>query len=88
MDYSRVDLRDAGWEGLLKSIVYQAVQDYKTVLSGQRHETTFRETVQDQKDKLMRFFHSKWYSMLTDIPAETLIRELEGQRRSDMRTEA
>lgn len=91
------------YENLANAIVLQAVKDYKVRL----HEILKRNGNFDREDKdgavqsLKRFFHSPWYSMLTDIDPDVLIsrvkvlvkqeaeerrkRELERMRRQEER---
>ena len=63
-----------GIDGLAKAIVLQACNDYMMVRKG-------RKIVVDGKkismDDLLSFFHSRWYELLTDIPARTMLRQLD-----------
>lgn len=71
----RVDEFQAeGIDGLAKDIVLQACNDYIMVRKG-------RKIVVDGKkislDDLLSFFHSRWYGLLTDIPARVLLKQLD-----------
>ena len=63
-----------GIDGLAKAIVLQACNDYIMVRKG-------RKIVVDGKkislDDLLSFFHGRWFRMLTDIPARTMLRQLD-----------
>ena len=63
-----------GIDGLAKAIVLQACKDYMMVRKG-------RKIVIDGEkinlDELLDFFHSRWYRLLTDIPARTMLRQLD-----------
>ena len=63
-----------GIDGLAKAIVLQACNDYMVVRKG-------RKIVIDGEkinlDELLDFFHSRWYELLTDIPARTMLRQLD-----------
>ena len=63
------------FENLTKAIIMQAVKDYRKTLSRcSRHpeKLNYRE----DKAALERFFRSGWFSFLTDIDPEMLIRKL------------
>ena len=63
------------FENLTNAIILQAVKDYRKTLSRCcRHpeKLNYRE----EKIALERFFRSGWFSFLTDINPELLIRKL------------
>ena len=62
-------------ENLTNAIILQAVKDYRKVLSRcnlHPEKLNYRE----DKATLEQFFRSRWFSFLTDIDPEMLIRKL------------
>lgn len=63
------------YENLANAIILQAVKDYREVL--QRWELhPDKKAYIDEKKELERFFHSNWFSTLTNIDPEVLISKL------------
>ena len=63
------------FENLANAIILQAVKDYRKALARcVRHPE--KESYHTEKDTLERFFRSGWFSFLTDINPEMLIRKL------------
>jgi len=63
------------FENLTNAIILQAVKDYRKALSrSSRHpeKINYRE----DKSSLEQFFRSGWFSFLTDVDPEMLIRKL------------
>lgn len=62
-------------EELANAIVLQAVKDYrdanKKLSKGRKNQDA-----QSVKDECLRFFQSKWFSVLTDLDSEFLIKRL------------
>lgn len=63
-----------GIDGLAKAIVLQACNDYIMVRKGRKIVVEGKEI---SLDDLLSFFHSRWYELLTDIPARTMLRQLD-----------
>lgn len=64
------------YEELANAIVLQAVRDYrdanKKLSRGRKNQDA-----QFTKEECLRFFRSKWFSLLTDLAPEFLIRRLD-----------
>lgn len=69
-----------GCERLANAIVKQAADDYLSVKARfHRSDDDWKDTVSGRKkkeDELVKFFHSDWYELLTDLDGDTLIRLL------------
>lgn len=65
------------YHALANAIVMQAVKDYQTAL---KYDDT------DVKNECERFFRSEWFSFLTDVDGEIIIREVQ-RRNNTKRTE-
>ena len=63
------------YENLANAIILQAVKDYRVALKclkvNPRHKTAIAD-----KDEIERFFRSDWFSVLTSVDGEMLIRSL------------
>lgn len=70
------------YEGLANGTILQAVKDYrdanKKLLRGRKNEAALQ-----MKDECLRFFRSKWFTMLTDVDVEFLIRRLDKETEHD-----
>ena len=66
------------YENLANSIVMQAVSDYRACMRRLARHPDNRQA-QDEKEQLLRFFNSKWYSTLTSIPADYLLKRLDDE---------
>ena len=64
------------YENLANAIILQAVKDYRMALKSLKANSRNR-TVQTDKAEIERFFRSQWYSALTDVNGEMLIRSLQ-----------
>ena len=62
-------------EALANAIIMQGVKDYRTALKALKYNPNSR-SAKDTKAEVERFFRSQWYSALTDISGEYLIRKL------------
>ncbi len=63
------------FENLTNAIILQAVKDYRKTLSRCcRHPE--KANYREEKSTLEQFFQSGWFSCLTDIDPEFLIRKL------------
>jgi len=65
-----------GIDGLAKAIVIQACNDYLLAKKGRKIEVDGRKA-ESNLDELLDFFHGDWYALLTDIPAEMLLKQLD-----------
>ena len=64
------------YENLANAIILQAVKDYRMALKSLKANSRNR-TVQTDKAEIERFFRSQWYSALTSVDDEMLIRSLQ-----------
>ena len=64
------------YEELEKAIVLQSLRDYREAVKKLSRGRKNRDA-QDTKDECLRFFRSKWFSLLTDLDPEFLIRRLD-----------
>ncbi len=63
------------YENLTNAIILQAVKDYRKALSRCcKHPE--KDSYHSDKANLEQFFRSSWFSFLTDIDPEMLIRKL------------
>ena len=65
-----------GIDGLAKAIVIRACKDYILAKKGRKIEVDGRKA-ESNLDELLDFFHGDWYALLTDIPAEMLLKQLD-----------
>lgn len=63
------------YEKLANAIILQAVKDYRDALKRLRKHPR-NDTARATKEEVERFFRSDWYSALTDVDPELLIRKL------------
>lgn len=64
------------YENLANAIILQAVKDYRMALKSLKANARNR-TARADKAEIERFFRSQWYSALTDVNGEMLIRSLQ-----------
>ena len=64
------------YENLANAIILQAVKDYRMTLKSLKANSRNR-TAQADKAEIEQFFRSQWYSALTDVNGEMLIRSLQ-----------
>ena len=64
------------YEDLANAIILQAVKDYRMALKSLKANSRNRAARAD-KAEIERFFRSQWYSALTDVKGEMLIRSLQ-----------
>lgn len=75
---------DEAYEHLAKSIVIQAIEDYRNALHGKainRHVNVLKD-----KTELEIFFKSEWYKMLSDWDGKALIELIKKQEEQNERT--
>lgn len=63
-------------ENLANAIILQAVKDYRMALKSLKANPRNRTAMAD-KDEIERFFRSGWFSVLTSVDGEMLIRSLQ-----------
>ena len=64
-----------GYQALANAIVIQAAKDYKSAIRTLKKHPKSR-SAQAEITNLEKFFRSGWYSMLTDVDGEYLIKRL------------
>ena len=64
------------YEKLANAIVLSAVRDYRSALKRLKRNPKDREAL-SLKKSILRFFHSRWFSCLTQVDPEYLIKRLE-----------
>ena len=69
------NLAEDSYERLANAIILQAVTDYRTALKKIRKNPGNRDAI-DEALRIERFFRSGWYSQLTSVNGEYLIRKL------------
>ena len=74
------NLAEDPYERLANAIVLQAVDDYRKALKAVKRNPSSREAI-DEALSIERFFRSGWYSTLTSIDGEYLIRRLQEEIR-------
>lgn len=63
------------YENLANAIILQAVKDYRMALKCRKRNPKNRTALAD-KDEIERFFCSQWFTVLTSVDGEMLIRSL------------
>lgn len=63
------------YENLANAIILQAVKDYRMALKCLKANPKNRTALAD-KDEIERFFRSQWFTVLTSVDGEMLIRSL------------
>ena len=74
------NLAEDPYERLANAIVLQAVADYRVVLKKIKAHPKNREAINEALE-IEKFFRSGWYSILTDVDGEYLIRRLQDEIR-------
>lgn len=69
------NLAEDPYERLANAIILQAVTDYRAALKQIKRNPKNRETI-DEAMRVESFFRSGWYSQLTSVDGEYLIRRL------------
>ena len=65
-----------GYQALANAIIIQAAKDYKRVLRViKKHPGS--QAAMDEAKKLERFFHSRWYGVLTEVNPDYLMRQIQ-----------
>lgn len=63
------------YEDLANAIILQAVKDYRVALKCLKRNPRNKTAIAD-KGEIERFFRSDWFSVLTSVDGEMLIRSL------------
>lgn len=66
------------YENLANAIVLSAVEDYRKALK-KYSKNRDSKSAKAEVDSLERFFRSQWYSVLTSVDGEFLIRKLRAE---------
>jgi len=74
------NLAEDPYERLANAIVLQAVDDYRRALRAVKRNPSNKNAI-DEALSIERFFRSGWYSTLTSIDGEYLIRRLQEEIR-------
>ena len=74
------NLAEDPYERLAHAIVLQAVSDYRVALKKIKAHPKNREAISEALE-IEKFFRSGWYSILTDVDGEYLIRRLQDEIR-------
>ena len=74
------NLAEDPYERLANAIVLQAVSDYRVALKKIKAHPKNREAISEALE-IEKFFRSGWYSILTDVDGEYLIRRLQDEVR-------
>ena len=74
------NLAEDPYERLANAIVLQAVADYRGALKKIKAHPKNREAISEALE-IEKFFRSGWYSILTDVDGEYLIRRLQDEIR-------
>ena len=74
------NLAEDPYERLVNAIVLQAVSDYRVALKKIKAHPKNREAISEALE-IEKFFRSGWYSILTDVDGEYLIRRLQDEIR-------
>lgn len=64
-----------GYEELANAIILQAVKDYRESLRLLSMNPNDKSAKRDQRN-IERFFRSEWFSILTDLNGELLLKKL------------
>lgn len=71
-------LKGNPYENLANTIIFTAVEDYRKALSRLSKNPDSKDAKGDV-DELERFFRSRWYSALTSVEGEFLLRKLRAE---------
>nr|WP_300823666.1 hypothetical protein [uncultured Schaedlerella sp.] len=74
------NLAENPYERLANAVILQAVTDYRVALKKIKTYPINKDAVSEALS-IERFFRSGWYSMLTSVDGEYMIRKLQGEIR-------
>ena len=69
------NLAEDPYERLANAIILQAVTDYRTALKKIKRNPKNKDAI-DEDLRIERFFRSGWYSQLTSVEGEYMLRRL------------
>ena len=72
------NLAENPYERLANAVILQAVTDYRVALKKIKTYPINKDAVSEALS-IERFFRSGWYSMLTSVDGEYMIRKLQGE---------
>ncbi len=64
-----------GYQRLANAIILQAVKDYRDALERLRYSPNDKSAKYDKRS-IEKFFRSDWFSILTDLDGELLLKKL------------
>lgn len=64
------------YENLANAIILRAVEDYRKVLRVLSEHPYHRDALREKRS-ILRFFHSDWFCVLTNLDPELLIKRLD-----------
>lgn len=79
-DDSQINLHNCGWDGLAKTIVYQAVADYKKIQRVVNRTGRLSNDIRCERIGLRRFANSEWCKQLTNIDLNSIFDGIEDGR--------
>lgn len=74
------NLAENPYERLANALILQAVSDYRTALKKIKAHPKNRQAINEALE-IERFFRSQWYSQLTSVDGEYLIKRLQDEIR-------
>ena len=81
-----IDLTDDDYlpyyHDLANAIVRTAAEDYRSVVQSlhmRRLSETSRAQLLKERKNLLKFFHSPWYAILTDVDADYIIEKIDDE---------
>ena len=72
------NLAENPYERLANAVILQAVTDYRVALKKIK-TSPINKDARSEALSIERFFRSGWYSMLTSVDGEYMIRKLQGE---------
>ena len=79
-DDSQINLHNCGYEGLAKSIVFQAIADYKKIQRTVNRIGNLSNDAKCERIESRRFANSEWCKLLTDIDLNSIFDGIEDGR--------
>lgn len=75
------ELQPSGFQNLANAIIIQAVRDYNRVLKYKDRNEELDYPHKVLEEDLTKFFHGKWFAILTNIDGVWLMQTVEEQHR-------
>ena len=73
-------------EELANAIIIQAVKDYRAILK--RKRPSHKDLHEHKKQECEDFFHSEWFSILTKVDGDLLMRRIQEECRNESNSRA